>query len=275
MAFHGSIVPVCHTPAKLIVYYHAQELAFSCLQQCTLTNWGMFFFISFQFLSAKCCCSVSIHTLIDVASFYRGVLFCLSLGYTQKVLCLQGSGLGETEQLVVVGLIVFFTYLFNWCRLFVQWHVSDIFRHIQSVSIFSTRKDSVKVSCWEKVSPEPFDHFVLSCCLPGFFVFVFVFVFLFFCGSLWCCKFHFQLAFISSYRRKGMVERVLCFIFFIVPLFLFSFPKVMVTVSHFSLWPSLLKKVSLLAMQAVQSLCVCLNHKMVIISITFGMWKKN
>lgn len=69
MSFHSDTVLVCQTPTKLIVYYHAPELAFSCLQQCTLTYWGMFsLFISFQFLSAKCWCLVSIHTLIDVAS---------------------------------------------------------------------------------------------------------------------------------------------------------------------------------------------------------------
>ena len=25
----------------------------------------------------------------------------------------------------------------------------------------------MNVLCWEKVTPKPFDHVVLSCCLPG------------------------------------------------------------------------------------------------------------
>lgn len=105
MSFHSDTVLVCQTPAKLIVYHHALELAFSCLQQCTLTYWGMFsLFISFQFLSAKCWCSVSIHTLIVVASTMFAEECCfsfLSLEHIQRVLCLQGSGLIMVKQQVV------------------------------------------------------------------------------------------------------------------------------------------------------------------------------
>lgn len=51
---------------------------------------------------------------------------------------------------------------------FVEWHLLDSSHHIQLISyIFLTRKDSVNVLCWEKVTPEPFDHVVMSCCLPG------------------------------------------------------------------------------------------------------------
>lgn len=89
---HSDSVLVCQTPAKLIVCYHALELAFSCLQQCKLTCWGMFsLFIWFQFLSAKCWCSVSIHTLIDVARImFAEECFFLSLEHIWMA-CLQGS----------------------------------------------------------------------------------------------------------------------------------------------------------------------------------------
>lgn len=69
------------------------------------------FFLSFGFLSAKCCHSVSIHTLIDVASImfagkkkkeccYVFVLFCFSVlfcffvsrTYSDSVVFTKGSG---------------------------------------------------------------------------------------------------------------------------------------------------------------------------------------
>lgn len=61
----------------------------------------------------------------------------------------------------------------------------------------------MNVSCWEEVTPEPFDHVVMSCCLPGggkkkerkkkkSIV----------CGSLWRCEFSSQVAFTSLCRRK-------------------------------------------------------------------------
>lgn len=218
MSFHSDTVLVCQTPAKLIVYHHALELAFSCLQQCTLTYWGMFsLFISFQFLSAKCWCSVSIHTLIVVASTMFAEECCFSFfvirTYSEGVVFTRfWTDHGEAAGGQLDWLCYSHIYLFD-NRLLLS-DTSLIFPIIFSwFPIFSTRKDSVKVLCWEKVTPEPFDHVVLSCCLPGKKVF--------FCVSLWCCEFSFQLAFLSLCRRKRRFKKekkkkgkkVLCFIF--------------------------------------------------------------
>lgn len=106
------------------------------------------------------------------------------------------------KQQMVSRLIVLFTYLFIWYRLLLS-GTSLIFPIIFSwFPIFSTRKDSVKVLCWEKVTPGPFDHVVLSCCLPGKSIF---------CESLWCCEFSFHLAFISLCRRKRRFKKK-CFV---------------------------------------------------------------
>lgn len=120
MSFHGDTVLVCQTPTKLIVYYRALRLAFSCLQQCTLTYWGMFsLFISFQFLSAKCWYSVSIHTLVDVASIMFAeeecvwVFFFPSLERIQVVLCLKGSEL-TIRRLIVIHTFNLFVTDFCW-----------------------------------------------------------------------------------------------------------------------------------------------------------------
>lgn len=70
-SFHSDTVLVRQTPTKLIVYYHALELAFSCLQQMYINLLRNVFFVlfHFSFLSAACLvCGLSIHTLIDVAS---------------------------------------------------------------------------------------------------------------------------------------------------------------------------------------------------------------
>lgn len=56
-----------------------------------------------------------------------------------------------------------------------------------------------------------------------------------------------QLAFVSLCRKKGRWKSAL-FYLFIVELCLISSARVTVTASHFSLWPSLLKKVLLVAM---------------------------
>lgn len=186
------------------VYYRALKLAFSCLQRCTLTFWGMFsLFISVEFWSATCWCSVSIHTWIDVASIMFAEECCysfifMSLEHIRMVLCLQSSGLIMMKQQVVSWtdcVIRTFIYLFQtWLRLS---DTSSIFPIMFSwFPIFSTRKDSVNVLCWDKVTPEPFDHVVLSCRLPGekkkyFFV-----------DRFWCCEFSSQVAFISLCRRK-------------------------------------------------------------------------
>lgn len=94
------------------------------------------FFLSFGFLSAKCCHSVSIHTLIDVASimfagkkkrvllcfcfvlFCFSVLFCffVSRTYSDSVVFTKGSGpimMKQQKQMVsrTVRVIRTFIYL--------------------------------------------------------------------------------------------------------------------------------------------------------------------
>lgn len=103
------------------------------------------FFLSFQFLSAKCCRSVSIHTLIDVASIMFAekksavmffVLFYLSLEHIRIVLCLQrfqadhdgaAAADGQSDSLVLIA------HLFICDRLFIEWHLFDISHHDQLV----------------------------------------------------------------------------------------------------------------------------------------------
>lgn len=110
----------------------------------------------------------------------------------------------------------------------------------------------MNVSCWEEVTPEPFDHVVMSCCLPGG-------------GGKKERKKKKKVLFVD---RSGVVNSVLklllqvcvegregfkkCFVlsFYCSTMFLFSLFKVMVAVSHFSLWSSLLKKVLLVATQS-------------------------
>lgn len=63
------------------------------------------------------------------------------------------------------GVIHTFIYLL---QTFIEWHLLDISHHsVDFLFLFVTRKDSVNVLWWEKVTPEPFDHVVLSCCLLG------------------------------------------------------------------------------------------------------------
>lgn len=218
---------VCQTPTKLIVYYHALELAFSCLQQCTLTYWGMFsLFITFQFLSAKCRCSVSIHTLIDVASImfaeeccYVFFLFCFCLLNILGWCCVyKVLGRSWWSSRWSVGLIVLFAHLFICYRLLLS-GTSLIFPIIISwFPIFSTRKDSVNVLCWGKRLP--LDHLTMLCCHVAYLGKVI------FCGSLWCCEFSSQVAFISLCRRKRRFKKkVLCFIFSLFHHVYFLYPK--------------------------------------------------
>lgn len=69
----------------------------------------------------------------------------------------------------------------------------------------------------KKVSPEPFDHVVLSCCLPG------KKKKSIFCGSLWCCEFSFQVAFISSCRRKRRFKKCIVLPFHCYTMFIFFY----------------------------------------------------
>ena len=224
MSFHSDTVLVCQTPAKPIVYYHALVSAFSCLQKCTLRYWGMFsLFVSFPFLSAKCWCSVFIHTLIDVASIRFAEECChfvlLSLEHIGMVLCLHGAGLFLMTQQMVSRtdcVIHSFIYLFQTFLLRGTTLISPII-----FSWFPKRPPGkIQWMCCvgETVTPEPFDHVVLSCLLPGekkkkYF---------FFCGLLWRCDFSSQVAFTSLCRRRKRLKTSALFYFIFVPPCLFS-----------------------------------------------------
>lgn len=139
---------------------------------------------------------------------------------------------------------------------FVEWHVLDISHHIQLISYIFYQEGFCKSVVLGKVTPEPFDHVVMSCCLPGgrkkkIWGWGGVGV----CGSLWCCEFSFKLAFLSLCRKNRGFEKVHCFIFSLFHYVYFLYLRWW-WLCHFSLWPSLLKKVLLVAMQAVQPVFV-------------------
>lgn len=129
-----------------------RELAFSCLQRCTLLiKWGMFvYFIS----SAKCWCSVSI-LKVDVASIMFAERCCYFFVIIGMVLCLQSSGLKCS-----VGLIVFSTCLFICSRCF----FTSLIVPINQLSSYIFLPGRI---LWMCCVGKPFDHVVLSRCLPG------------------------------------------------------------------------------------------------------------
>lgn len=198
---------------------------------------------------------------------FRFCFVFLSVEHIRIVLCLQkvlGRSWWSSRSRWSVGLLVLFAHLFICDSLFffpsfLNWVTLLWYFPSRSVGFqcFLTRKDCVNVSCWEEVTPEPFDHVVMSCCLPG--------------GGKKKRKKKKKVLFVD---RSGVVNSVLklllqvcvegregfkkCFVlsFYCSTMFLFSLLKVMVAVSHFSLWSSLLKKVLLVA---TQSCWVCVR----------------
>lgn len=191
----------------------------------------------------------------SAVSFGVFVLVFPVLEHFQRVLCLQRFWTDHDEaaggQLDWLCYSHLFIYLM---QTFVEWHVLDISHHIQLISYIFNQEGFCKSVVLGKVTPEPFDHVVLSCCLPGgekkkFFGEGGG------CGSLWCCELSFKLAFLSLCRKKRVFEEVHCFIFS-----LFHYVYLLYLrwwwLCHLSLWPSLLKKILLVAMQAVQPVFV-------------------
>lgn len=176
-----------------------------------------------MFADKFCLFLYSVRTYLDGVVFKR--LWADHGGAAGSQLCYSHMYLFVTDFFGGISLI--FPIIFSW------------------FPILSTRKDSVNVLCWEKVVPEPFDHVVLSCGLPGK---------QYFCGSLWRCELSSQVAFTVCVRGREDGKGALFYLFIVQPC-LFSLFKVMVAVLHLSLWPSLLKKVLLVAVKTVQSLC--------------------
>lgn len=83
------------------------------------------------------------------------------------VLCLQGSGLIMVKQQVVSWtdcVIHTFIYLL---QTLIEWRLLDISHHIQLISYIFYQEGFCECVVLETVTPEPFDHVVMSCCLPG------------------------------------------------------------------------------------------------------------
>lgn len=242
------------------------------------------FFLSFGFLSAKCCHSVSIHTLIDVASImFAGkkkksavmFLFCfvfrfcffVSRTYSDSVVFTKGSGpimMKQQKQMVSRTARVIRTFIYLWQPFFFPFFfkLSDtslIFPiTISWFPVFSNQEGL----CECVVLGRGYPWTIWPCCdvmLPTW------------GGGGKKKEKKKKVLFVD---RSGVVNSVLklllqvcvegregfkkCFVlsFYCSTMFLFSLFKVMVAVSHFSLWSSLLKKVLLVA---TQSCWVCVR----------------
>lgn len=163
ISYSGTVL-VRQTTTKLIVYYHALESAFSCLQQCTLTYWGMFaLFISFQFLSAKCWCSVSIHTLIDVASImFECCYFILFCHYWDGVVFTRfWADHGEAAAAgtdCVTHTFIYSLQTFYWVA--PPWYIS----HHISVDFLYFLPGRILWMCCVGKRFYPLNHLTMSCC---------------------------------------------------------------------------------------------------------------
>lgn len=211
---------------------------------------------------------------------YRGfaVLFCffLSCEHIQRVLCLQGSSLlAMTRQTVsrtdcVIHMFIYLT------KASVKLHILDSSPSYQVDFLWGflvcflffcvTGRTLWKCCDGKRLTSLPHELFTMSCCHVASLGEKKKY---FFGDRSGVVNSVFQLAFVSlCRRRKKVLKGAFCFIFFDCSTkFIFLWPKVTATVSHFSLWPSSqLKKVLLVAVQAVQYVCVIVCFALIIVS---------